>query len=108
MLKSGIPFDQKLHAVTHLLSSSVFLVVFALAVLSVPTLFLVATINLDMRIYWIFMAGLLTVGWVYFVANSDTMWVDEPVLKRLVKFVLRYRTALRRDFILQAKYQGPP
>lgn len=90
VLKSDIPFDQKLHAVTHLLSSSVFLVVFALAILSVPTLFLVATIHLDMRLYWIFMAGLLTVGWVYFVANSDTMWVDEPVLKRLVKFVLMF------------------
>jgi hypothetical protein len=90
VLKSKIPLAQKLHATTHLLSSSIFLVVFSLAVLSVPTLFLVSTIQLDMRIYWIFMAGLLTVGWVYFVANSDTMWVDEPMLKRFLNFVFMF------------------
>ncbi len=90
VLKSDLPFTQKLHAVTHLLSSSVFLVVFILAVLSVPTLFLVSTIHLDMRIYWIFMLGMLTVGWVYFVANSDTSWTDESFFKRLGRFIVMF------------------
>ena len=90
VLKSNLPFAQKLHATTHLLSSSIFLVVFALAVLSVPTLFLISTIELDMRIYWIFMLGMLTVGWVYFVANSDTSWINEPPLKRIVTFIFLF------------------
>ena len=90
VLKSNLPFAQKLHATTHLLSSSIFLVVFALAVLSVPTLFLISTIELDMRIYWIFMLGMLTVGWVYFVANSDTSWINEPPLKRVVTFIFLF------------------
>ncbi|MDZ4749342.1 MAG: glycosyltransferase family 2 protein [Saprospiraceae bacterium] len=90
VLKSDLPFAQKIHATTHLLSSSIFLVVFALAVLSVPTLFLISTIKLDMRVYWIFMLGMLAVGWVYFVANSDTSWVDEPPLKRVMTFVFLF------------------
>lgn len=90
VLKSDLPFTQKLHAVTHLLSSSVFLVVFVLAVLSVPTLFLVSTIHLDMRIYWVFMLGMLTVGWVYFVANSDTSWNEESFFKRIGRFIVMF------------------
>jgi hypothetical protein len=90
VLRSSIPLSQKIHATAHLLSSSVFLVVFALAVLSVPTLFLVSIVHLDMRIYWIFMVGLLTVGWVYFVANSDTSWSHENALKRIGRFILMF------------------
>lgn len=90
VLKSNLPFAQKLHATTHLLSSSIFLVVFALAVLSVPTLFLISTIQLDMRVFWIFMLGMLTVGWVYFVANSETSWINEPPLKRVITFVFLF------------------
>lgn len=90
VLKSDLPFTQKLHAVTHLLSSSVFLVVFVLAVLSVPTLFLVSTIHLDMRIYWVFMLGMLTVGWVCFVANSDTLWNEESFFKRIGRFIVMF------------------
>lgn len=90
VLKSNLPFSQKLHAVTHLLSSSIFLVVFVLAVLSVPTLFLVNAIDLDMRIYGLFLIGILSVALVYFVANSDTMWEQEPIAKRMVRFVLLF------------------
>jgi cellulose synthase/poly-beta-1,6-N-acetylglucosamine synthase-like glycosyltransferase len=90
VLRSSIPFPQKIHATAHLLSSSIFLVVFALALLSVPTLFLVDYVHLDMRIYWIFMLGLLTVGWVYFVANSDTSWSEENIFKRIGRFILMF------------------
>jgi len=90
VLRSSIPLSMKIHATAHLLSSSVFLVVFALAVLSVPTLFLISVVQFDMRIYWVFMIGLLTVGWVYFVANSDTSWSDESALKRIGRFILMF------------------
>ncbi len=90
VLHSSLPFPQKMHALTHLVSSSIFLVVFVLALLSVPALFLMSTIHFDMRIYWIFMVGLLSVGCVYFVANSDTSWSTEPVLKRIARFALLF------------------
>lgn len=88
VIRSSIPFPQKVHAITHLLSSSIFLVVFALAILSVPTLFLMGTIHLDMKNYWVFLVGILSVALVYFVANSDTTWQDIPILKRIGLFLL--------------------
>lgn len=43
-----------------------------------------------MRIYWIFMLGMLTVGWVYFVANSDTSWNEESFFKRIGRFIVMF------------------
>jgi cellulose synthase/poly-beta-1,6-N-acetylglucosamine synthase-like glycosyltransferase len=90
VLKAPISFGRKLHATAHLLSSSVFLVVFLLAILSVPTLFLIGRIDFDMKNYWVFMLGLLTIGFVYFIANSDTSWDHDPFLKRLGKFIFMF------------------
>lgn len=90
IFKSQLPLSIKIHATTHLLSSTVFLVVFLLAVLSVPALFLFNTIHLDMRLYSVFMIGLITVGCVYFVANSDTSWSEEPVAKRVLRFLVMF------------------
>lgn len=89
ILKSDLPLIHKLHATSHLLSSSVFLVIFILAVLSVPTLFLVGTVGIGLRIYWIFMISLLTVGAVYFVANRDTRR-DEPGIKAFLRFIVMF------------------
>lgn len=90
ILKSNLPLVHKVHATSHLLSSSVFLVVFILAVLSVPALFLMSAIKIDLRVYWIFMVSLLTVGCVYFVANRDTTWRDEPRYKTIIRFIFMF------------------
>lgn len=90
VLMSKLPFWHKLHATTHLLASSVFPVVLALSILSVPTLFLSSALVMDLRAYWIFMLGLLTIGLVYFTANSDTTWSGEPALKRTGKFLIMF------------------
>ncbi|HJW29880.1 MAG TPA: glycosyltransferase, partial [Saprospiraceae bacterium] len=90
ILKSDMPLFHKVHATSHLLSSSVFLVVFILAVLSVPALFLMSTVQLNIKTYWIFMVSLLTVGCVYFVANRDTTWRDEPGYKTVFRFIFMF------------------
>lgn len=90
ILKSDLPLIHKVHATSHLLSSSVFLVIFMLAVLSVPTLFLMSTVDIGFRLYWIFMVSLLTVGVVYFVANRDTSWRDEPGFKTVIRFIVMF------------------
>lgn len=90
VLQADIPFVQKLHASAHLLSSSIFLVVFALAVLSVPALFMIDLINLDMTYYSFFLLGILTVGYVYFEANKDTMWAGLSPLQRIGRFILMF------------------
>ncbi len=90
ILKSEMSLIKKMHATTHLLSSSVFLFVFILAVLSVPALFLMSTINLNVQLYGIFMIGMLTAGAVYYIANKDTTWRDIPVYRRVFKFAIMF------------------
>jgi cellulose synthase/poly-beta-1,6-N-acetylglucosamine synthase-like glycosyltransferase len=90
ILRSELSLVQKLHALSHLLSSSVFLVIFILAITSVPALFLMSAVNIDMRIYWLFMVGFVTVGCVYFVANRDTTWRNEPGYKSILRFIVMF------------------
>lgn len=90
ILRSKLSWGQKVHALSHLLSSSIFLVVFVLAVLSVPSLFLMNVIQMDMRFYSIFIIGLVTVGCVYFVANKDTSWRDDPGYLKILRFMVMY------------------
>ncbi len=90
ILRSELPFGQKIHALSHLLSSSIFLFIFILAVSSVPSLFLMNVIDLDMRFYWIFIIGVVTIGCVYFVANRDTSWRHEPAYKSIPRFIYMF------------------
>ena len=90
ILRSELSLVQKMHALSHLLSSSVFLVIFILAVTSVPALFLMSAVKIDMRFYWLFMVGFVSVGCVYFVANRDTTWRNEPGYKSILRFVVMY------------------
>ncbi len=90
IFRSDMSFFKKLLATTHLLSSSVFLFVFILAVLSVPSLFLMSAIHLNVRLYAIFMIGILTAGIVYYVANKDTAWAGQPLHQRLIKFIFLF------------------
>jgi cellulose synthase/poly-beta-1,6-N-acetylglucosamine synthase-like glycosyltransferase len=90
ILRSELSVIKKVHALSHLLSSSVFLVIFILAITSVPAMFLMSRVNIDMRLYWFFMIGFVTVGCVYFVANRDTTWKHEPGYKSILRFLILF------------------
>jgi cellulose synthase/poly-beta-1,6-N-acetylglucosamine synthase-like glycosyltransferase len=90
ILKADISFVKKMHAASHLLSSTVFLFVFILAVLSVPALFLMSTIHLNVHWYGVFMIGMLATGLVYYAANEDTTWSNETLFRKLVKFTFMF------------------
>ncbi len=90
IFKSEMSFIKKMHATSHLLSSSVFLFVFILAVLSVPALFLMSTIHMNVQLYGIFMVGILTAGCVYYVANKDTAWSQDPAYRKIIKFAILF------------------
>ncbi len=90
VLRSKMPLLKKLHAITHLLSSTVFLFVFVLSVMSVPALFLMSSMGIELQFYSIFLVGILTVACVYFVANKDTTWVGEPFYKKVLKFAIMF------------------
>ena len=70
--RSSLGFGHKVHATAHLLASSIFLFVFVCAVFSVPLLFLLgdlAEYGFSKNFFAGFLAGLLSVIGVYYVAN---------------------------------------
>lgn len=86
VLKTDIPFIKKLNATGHLLSSTVFIFVFILGVMSVPALFLMNIVQVDVSWFGICMTGLLLTGCVYYAANRDAAWSADPGYRKILKF----------------------
>lgn len=86
--RSDIGLFKKIHATSHLLSSSVFIFIFLLGVFSVPLLFLIHSLGVDIGIVSYFLGTLATVSIVYFYANVGIAWKKENLLKMLLKFLL--------------------
>ncbi len=68
------PFSVKVNAFTHLLSSSVYLIIFLAVLISVPVLFLKNSyLDFDyVRYAWPFIFSTLAVAFVYYVASVST------------------------------------
>ena len=73
---SGLPLGKKVHMTSHLLASSIFLFVFLIGVLSVPTAVAVAHFALPAWIFTGFLVATLAVGSVYYVANVKSSWTS--------------------------------
>ena len=78
---------KKIHATTHLLGSTVFLSVFLVGVFSVPLLFLINPLAIDLSLMSIFLVSTVLVAIVYYVANVRTAWSEPNRLKAIFKFV---------------------
>jgi len=87
---SGISATKKLHAIIHLMSSSAYLAILILGILSVPTLLLIETIHFNMNYFWMFVIGLPTLAWISFVANRDTMWIGKSSFYQLITFLVSF------------------
>jgi cellulose synthase/poly-beta-1,6-N-acetylglucosamine synthase-like glycosyltransferase len=85
---SDLPFYKKIHASAHLLGSSVFLAVFVISFFSVPVAFMIKPLDINPNVFVIFLASLLSIIVVYFVANVQVAWRAEHPWKRIVKFVI--------------------
>jgi len=90
IIRSDLPILKKLHAATHLLSSSIFVLIFVLAVLSVPLLFIMSAFKLNASIYWIFMFGIIIAACVYYIGNQDTAWAGQPLYRKLLNFAIYF------------------
>ena len=88
--KSDLQLSQKIHATGHLLGSTVFIFVFISGIFSVPLLFSLQEIGFDTRYFGFFLAGLLSVIAVYFVANVSAAIKEETWLKKVLKFVILF------------------
>ena len=85
-----LSLNKKLHITSHLLASSIFLFVFLLGVLSVPTAFAVVHFALPSWMFTIFLVATLAVGAVYYVGNVKASWQSLGYWKALAKFVVLF------------------
>lgn len=88
--KSNIPLGKKLHTTLHLLGSTVFLCVFLAGFISVPLVFYIDQSIIDIRYFSIFLANTLAIVSVYFIGNVKTLWKEDSLFKRLMKFLFLF------------------
>lgn len=85
-----LTFNKKVHMTTHLLASSIFLFVFLIGVLSIPTAFAVAHFALPSWIFTGFLVASLAVGSVYYIANVKSSWASLSQWKAFLRFVVLF------------------
>jgi cellulose synthase/poly-beta-1,6-N-acetylglucosamine synthase-like glycosyltransferase len=85
--KSDLEWHKKIQTTIHLLSSSVFLFIFLLGVVSVPLLFLIQYVKIDMHIFTYFLSTLIAIIIIYFIANVHVAWPKENYLIKVLKFL---------------------
>ena len=85
--KSSLSINAKLNATMHLLASSVFLFVLLLSVFSVPLMFFIKPMGINMAPFTIFLTTLAIISIVYFVSNVMVAWKKENKLVMVLKFL---------------------
>lgn len=90
ILKSDLPFKTKFFAGMHLLSSSIFLVIFWVAAISVPVLYAMDDLGLKATFLGFCLLGTLSMLAVFYEANVITCWKDQSLAKRLLNFAILF------------------
>jgi cellulose synthase/poly-beta-1,6-N-acetylglucosamine synthase-like glycosyltransferase len=88
--RSDLGWSKKFHATVHLLSSAVFLFVFALGIFSVPLIFFLSYLKIDPIYMSIFLIGMLSIISVYYVANVRSSWDDISPFRAWIKFLFLF------------------
>jgi len=88
--RSDLSFRKKIHATSHLLASTVYIFIFLAGVFSVPLLFAIQALGIASHYFAIFLLGLMSVVAVYYVANVQTGFRKESVLRTTIKFILLF------------------
>lgn len=91
--RSPTSLGKKIHASFHLMASTVFVFVFLTGVFSVPLLFVLndlMELGFDKDWFAAFLAGLLSIVAVYYVANVQAPVHRDPPLRAVLKFLLLF------------------
>jgi cellulose synthase/poly-beta-1,6-N-acetylglucosamine synthase-like glycosyltransferase len=97
---SGITLNNKIQATIHLLSSSIFIFVFIMSILSFPLMFFIDPLALDASKLSLFFVSLLAIILVYYVANVEVAWPKENKIKMTLKFILLFPVFLSLSMAL--------
>ena len=87
---SRLPFWKKVHATSHLAASSIFLMIFMMAVLSVPMIWAVSGLHIDMTYFLVFGLGITSIVLIFYQANvmNAQSQFDVTYPQRIWKFLL--------------------
>ncbi|MEN0006818.1 MAG: cellulose synthase family protein [Bacteroidota bacterium] len=92
--QSNLSLNQKIHATSHLLASTVFVFVFIVGVFSVPLLFLLGDLiemGFSKNFFAIFLSGLLSIIGIYYVANVQSpVHKHEDLTRSIYKFLFLF------------------
>ena len=88
--KSNIRFMQKVHAIALLLGSSIFLLILALAISSVPISFFIAKYGLSPKMFAFGLIGTIFIIVVHFIANVRIAWSKNPIWKSVFRFIFLF------------------
>ncbi|HRI00441.1 MAG TPA: glycosyltransferase family 2 protein [Saprospiraceae bacterium] len=90
ILKSDLPFKTKFHSFMHLMASGIFLIIFLVAIASVPVLYAMDYFNLKATFLGFCLLGTLAVLSVFYEANIMTCWKEKKTEYPLLKFVMLF------------------
>jgi len=88
--KSHLSFRQKMHATGHLMGSGVFICIFVSSIISVPMIFILQMLGMDIAFLGIFLIGLPAILAVYYEANVIAELKKQSFLKKLIKFIILF------------------
>jgi len=88
--KSPILLRKKIHGTVHLMSSSVFICIFLVAILSVPMMFVLERVPLDLSYAFVFYLAVIAMSCVYYFANVHALREGQSYLRTLVKFIFLF------------------
>ncbi|MEM9991176.1 MAG: glycosyltransferase [Bacteroidota bacterium] len=88
--RSDLPLGKKIHATGHLMASTIFVFVFMTGVVSVPVLFAMNLLHINMAYFSYFLISLLSIIAVYYVGNVQAALKQESYFKKLFKFVVLF------------------
>jgi hypothetical protein len=90
ILKADLPLKTKFYAAMHLLGSSIFLVIFWVALISVPVLYAMDDMGMKATFLGFCLLGTISMMSIFYEANVVTCWQDQPLGKRLLNFAILF------------------
>ncbi len=88
--RSDLPFRQKVHGTLHLFSSSLFIAILTLSIVSVPLMFLVTPLSIDMTVFGPFILATISIVLVYYAANVHNQHNNKSYLYRVTYFFVLF------------------
>lgn len=88
--RSNFSLRKKFFGTMQLLGSAVFLFVFVAGVFSVPLLIAMPHLGIHPAFMTVFLASLLSIGVVYYVANVEAALKPESLVKKIGKFIVLF------------------